>query len=541
MSFLLLPLRRAGQGPALLAFLAVFTAGVIDAGQNDTFSDGKPASSVLGQGSLAVTAGNNRGGVAGANTLSSPSSVTVDPVTGKVFVADTGNNRVLRYTSTAALSNGAAAEAVIGQPNLATTAGAVSRSRMNDPVSVCCDPEGRLWVLDGNRVLRFDNAANIGTGANADGVLGQPDFTSSTVGAAANRLGVPSAIFVGVTGSLWVASADLNRISRFGNAANKTNGANADAVLGQPDFATFTAATTRSGLRGPAGIAVDLAGNLFVADTGNNRVLIFSDAETLMNGSPADIVLGQLLDMDSTVGSGSFGMETPVGVAVNDQGTLFVSDQGNDRIVLFLNAAAKGDGGAADGVLGQADLDTQGAAAVDRGFLTVQGLWADGNRRLWAADPGRSRVLRFDTDRFQPDALIGGTPSKLTGNDRYNRTGADQSFTLETVGARIGRAHVHLQNDGDVPDGQEISASGGNRLVQVDYYRIPGGNVTAAAVAGRLSIPGVAAGTATPLQIRAGGTKDSRDRRIKLRTRLLVESSADGSADRVNCEVIKGR
>jgi DNA-binding beta-propeller fold protein YncE len=542
MSSLLLPLRRAGHGPAALACLAVLTATVLDAGQIDTFSNGKPASSVLGQASLGVTAGNNRGGVPAANTLWAPASVAVDPVTGKVFVADTGNNRVLRYASTAALANGAAAEAVLGQPNLATTAAAISRSRMSDPVSVCCDLDGRLWVLDGNRVLRFDNAANAGTGANADGVLGQPDFTSSTAGDAANRLGTaPSSIFVGVTGSLWVASADLNRISRFGNAASKANGANADAVLGQPDFATFTAATTRSGLTGPGGIAVDLAGNLFVADTGNHRVLIFADADTLANGSPADIVLGQLLDTDSTVGSGPFGMNTPASVAVNDLGTLFVSDQGNDRVLLFLNAAAKGDGGTADGVLGQADLDTQGMAALDRGFLTVQGLWADGNRRLWAADPGRARVLRFDSDRFQPDALIGGTPAKLTGNNLYNRSGADQSHTLETEGPKIGRAHVRLQNDGDVPDGQKISASGGNRLVQVNYFKTPGGNVTASAVAGRLSLPGVAAGAATSLQIRAGGTKDSRDRRIKLKTRLLVESTTDGSADRVNCEVIKGR
>ncbi len=72
MSSLLLPLRRAGHGPAALACLAVLTATVLDAGQIDTFSNGKPASSVLGQASLGVTAGNNRGGVPAANTLWAP-------------------------------------------------------------------------------------------------------------------------------------------------------------------------------------------------------------------------------------------------------------------------------------------------------------------------------------------------------------------------------------------------------------------------------------------------------------------------------------
>lgn len=511
------------------------------AGQNDTFSNGKPASSVLGQLTLSSMAGDNRGLAPGSTTLAAPTSAAVDPVSGKVFVADAGNRRVLRYDSATALANGAAAEAVIGQPSFAITAAAVTRSRFSEPKSICCDHEGRLWVLDGNRVLRFDNAATLGNGPNADGVLGQPDFVTSTTGSSPEQLGTPSSIFVSVTGTLWVSSPDLNRVSRFQDAESKDDGSEADSVLGQADFLTTDAATTRSGMSAPTGLAVDLAGHLYVADSGNHRVLIFKNADTLADGSDADVVLGQLVDTDADPAAGTLGMDTPVGVSVSPNRTLFVSDQGNDRILLFLNVTSKGDGGAADGVLGKAGLESAAALGTDRSFVNLRGLWTDGNRRLWVADSALARVLRFDTDRFQPDAQIGASSAKLLGNDRYNLNGAGQNAKIVVRGARTARVFIRIENDGDVPDGQILSASKGNRLVKATYFQTPGGNVTAAITGNRLTVANVAAGASTALQIRATGIRKFRNRKGNLKAKILATSSTDGSADRVNCVVSKRR
>ena len=305
---------------SLTAAVTFATALPAGGAQSTQFSSGKAAASQLGQSSLASKEGDNRGGVASATTLSDPSSVAVDPTTGTVFVADLGNNRVLRFDSTAALTNGAAAKAVLGQPNFTITAATVSQSRFSKVRSICCDDAGRLWVLDDRRVLRFDAASTLANGANADGVLGQANFTTMVENTGQSGLGAPDSLFLSVTGSLWVSSPDLNRVSRFASAATKSNGANADNVLGQIDFVTFGAATTQGGLRSPHGLAVDLAGNLYVADSGNHRVLVFRNADLGANGRDATTVLGQSSPTTNTLALfssatrkmiASFSSETP--------------------------------------------------------------------------------------------------------------------------------------------------------------------------------------------------------------------------------------
>ena len=116
------------------------------------------------------------------------------------------------------------------------------------PYGVFVDAQGRLWVADtGNyRVLRFDSATFKANGAPADAVLGQPDFTHAAAATTQSGMFFPSGVFFDASGRLWVASQDNNRVLRFDGAASKSNGANADGVLGQPGFTSKTAARPRT-------------------------------------------------------------------------------------------------------------------------------------------------------------------------------------------------------------------------------------------------------------------------------------------------------
>src|SRR3989337_4087859 len=160
-----------------------------------------PASGVLGE--LNFTS--NLPGTSSIN-LNSPSGVAIDPTTGKLFVADRYNNRVLRWDSTSKMENGSPAEAVFGQSDFNSSSSGLLASKFNDPLRAFVDSAGSLWVSDylNNRVLRFDNASSRSSGSSANGVLGQPNFISNSYGTSANKMRGPVGVFVDLGGRLWV-------------------------------------------------------------------------------------------------------------------------------------------------------------------------------------------------------------------------------------------------------------------------------------------------------------------------------------------------
>ena len=369
--------------------------------------NGQDANRVLGQLDFISSAG----GVS-ATQMNGPRGVAVDPTTGKVFVCDTNNNRVLRFASWGTLANGQAAEGVLGQPSFNTNDPGTSQTAMKAPAGAHVDNNGRLWVADtGNhRVLRFNDASAKGNGAAADGVLGQGDFVSGI----ANRGGMPiqegmsspTSVFVEPDGVLWVADTNNHRVLRFVNAAFMANGDPATGVQGQDDF--DFGAPNRGGtvnqntMSSPTGVYADADRRLWVADSQNHRVLRFDEAYLLGNGENAAAVLGQPDFITAIPDITRRGFKLCGGVAGNSSGDLYVHDTGNNRILVFVNAHNKNNGGAATNVLGQVDFML---GLPNRGGLTnantlkssdPSNLFFDNEAEiLWAPDNGNNRVLAF--------------------------------------------------------------------------------------------------------------------------------------------------
>ena len=199
-----------------------------------------------------------------------------------------------------------------------------------------------VYIADtGNsRVLGWRDAASYQIGDAPALVLGQPGPQYS------NTLGIGSKGFTGVTGmavepstgNLYVVDTGNNRILRFAAPFSNPNRAEPDAVYGQPGFSTRTAATTSSGLNQPRGVAFDSAGNLWIADTGNHRVLRYPAAALNSPTQPAaDMVIGQ---KDFTAGSANAGgqvsaagFDTPTALTFDGQDNLYVSDFNNVRVL----------------------------------------------------------------------------------------------------------------------------------------------------------------------------------------------------------------
>jgi DNA-binding beta-propeller fold protein YncE/predicted esterase len=312
-----------------------------------------PASGVLGQSNFTT----NQSGTT-SSSLNSPSGIAVDPATGKLFVVDRYNNRVLRWSSISKMENGSPAEAVFGQSNFTSSSSGLTASKFNDPLRVFVDSSGNLWVSDynNNRVLRFDSASLKPVGSSADGVLGQPNFTTNSYGTSANKMRGPVGVFVDGGGRLWVSDRLNHRVLRFDNASSKTNGANADGVLGQSDFTTGTSGLSETKMNRPMGVYLDSEDHLWVCEDDNNRVIRFDNVSAKPNGSAADGVLGQPDFTSNQKSLSRNGVGNLRGVFGDAAGRLYVVDESNHRILVFNHAASQPNGAFADYVLGQPDF-----------------------------------------------------------------------------------------------------------------------------------------------------------------------------------------
>ena len=290
---------------------------------------------------------------------------------------------------------------------------------------------GPLFVADtGHHRLMIWPGCPEHDGQPAEMLIGQPDFTSEgrnakgVVGAA--TLNVPAGV-AAVDGILTVADAWNHRVliwHGFPRASNQP----ADVVLGQADFGGGLAnrgadAPNANTLNWCYGMTI-ADGRLFVADTGNRRVLMW-DRVPERNGAPADLVLGQAdficRDENAGQGIGALGMRWPHAVVLTE-GALTVADAGNNRIMVWRHLP-RSNGVACDFVLGQAGPTHQeyNAAAYYPTDATVNmpyGLARLGGR-LVVADTANSRLIGYDLDAL----AMGTAATALAGQRRFGDKG----------------------------------------------------------------------------------------------------------------------
>lgn len=302
-------------------------------------------------------------------------------------------------------------------------------------------PHGPLLVADtGHHRLLIWRERPEADGAPADLVIGQPDFASE--GRNAKRepgpatVNVPTGIAAG-SGVLAVADAWNHRVLVWHGYPQRNNQP-ADIVLGQRDFAGNLA---NRGLDAPRAdtlnwcYGVTIAdGRLMVADTGNRRVLIWNRIPE-MNGAAADLVLGQrdfaCRDENGGMGTGAVGMRWPHAVATSGE-ALMVADAGNNRIMVWGGAPAA-NGAPCDFVLGQAGFAGQehnrAAYYPDAAALNMPyGVAAQGDR-LIVADAANSRLLGYPLARLGMGAaathLAGQRDFADKGDNRWGLASRD--------------------------------------------------------------------------------------------------------------------
>lgn len=395
------------------------------------------ASFVIGQPNFSETSANQGGSEPSASSLSRPTYVAVEPDSGDVYVSDTGNNRVLVFAAVAA--NNPVATRVVGQDDFESTnaAGQVSSTRMLSPTGIAFSGSGgslRVYVADSdfNRVLVF--GAITTNGQAAQFVVGQPDFTSSASATTQSGLAAPSGIAVDLTGQLYVADANNNRVLVWTLPINQ-NGQQANRVLGQGFFFSGGAGVSASSMDHPAGIALNSNGHLYVVDSQNHRVLVWTK-NINANGQAADLVLGQTSFTAKISGVSSARLSLPVGITTIGN-HVYVSDSQNHRVMVW-TSSINANGQAANVVLGQqtpeGSFDFYGNTMnnpQNRGMHRPSGVAVDPiHHHLFVVDTNNNRVLIYALDEnnqqtdFLADIVLGQAGFSSTDSNRGGEIGA---------------------------------------------------------------------------------------------------------------------
>ena len=300
------------------------------------FSNGSAASLVIGQPDFNSGSGNGGDDFPSANRLSGPSSLAFDS-SGNLWVADSGNNRVLRFSPPFGTNMGA--NLVIGQLDFTSRvpAGSAPTSTILwGPVGLAFDAIGNLWVADCfySRVLKFSSPQSTHMAASL--VIGQADFTHQGGGSiSTNRVFGPTGLAFDAIGNLWVADNSNNRVLRFSSPLS-TNMA-ASLVIGQPDFTHNDATASQAGLYQPYDLRFDAYGNLWVSDILNNRVLMFKSPSS--NGLGASQVIGQPDFTYNYYSTSQWNLYQPRGLVFDASGNLWVADSSNNRVLRFAGSS----------------------------------------------------------------------------------------------------------------------------------------------------------------------------------------------------------
>jgi hypothetical protein len=357
----------AGSATSSGAVLTVTSAGNQGGGTTVVITKPLTVSTLAGQ---ALVSGSVDGAGIGARFYF-PAGVATDNA-GNLFIADTDNHTIRKVVAaTGAVTTLAGLAGVSGSAD-----GVGSQARFDNPSDVAVDGAGNVYVADTlNNTLRKVTASGVvSTLAGTPGSSGSSDGT----GAAAQFQG-PQGLTIDSAGNLYVADTNNHTIRKVVLVTGEVT--TIAGLAGSPGSADGLGSTAR--FNAPSGVAVDTAGILYVADTDNDTI-----REILPSGLVSTLV-GLANNSGAADGTGSAArFNSPSAVAVDLSGNIYVAD--TDNFTIRMVVAATGEVSTLAGLAGTSgSVDGGGSAAR---FYAPAGIAVDSSDNLYVADTNNHTI-----------------------------------------------------------------------------------------------------------------------------------------------------
>ena len=407
-------------------------------------------------GAISTVAGNGTatfggdGGVAISASLSNPDGVSVDGA-GNLYIADGANNRIRKVTAATGFISTVAGN---GTATFGGDGAAATSASLNNPDGVSVDGAGNLYIADegNNRIRKVTAATGFISTVAGDGTAG---FTASqdmgTTAATSASLNNPDSVFVDGAGNLYIADEGNNRIREViaGTGFISTIAGNGTAT-----FAGDGGVAISASLNNPDGVSVDGAGNLYIADGGNNRIRKVTAATGFISTVAGNGTAGFTASEDTgTTAATSASLDNPDGVSVDGAGNLYIADQANNRIRKVTAATGFISTLAGNGT---AIFGGDGGEATSASLNNPGGVSVDGAGDLYIADQANNRIRKV-------------TASAAPLTFATTATGATSSDSPQTV---------TMANAGNAPLVFLVPASGTNPAFNTQSFSVMSGSAT---------------------------------------------------------------
>jgi len=372
-------------------------------------------------GTITTVAGNGNfgfsgdGGPATSASLYRPWGVAVDSA-GNLYIPDAGNHRIRKVsggTITTVAGNGSQGSSGDGGP--------AASASLNSPMGVAVDSAGNLDIADwGNSRIRKVSGGTITTVAGNGGYR----FSGDGGPATSASLSDPCGAAVDSAGNLYIADFWNNRI-------RKVSGGTITTVVGNGGggFSGDGGPATSASLYFPCGVAVDLAGNLYIADTYNGRI-------RKVSGGTITTVAGNGNHGYSGDGgpATSASLYQPEGVAVDSAGNLYISDTFNNRI-------RKVSGGTITTVAGNGSkgFSGDGGLATSASLYYPWGVAADSAGNLYIADSNNGSIRQVSGETI---ATVAGNGTQGYSGDGGPATSASLYYPYGVAVDSAGNLYI---------------------------------------------------------------------------------------------------